>query len=117
MYLTKFDEMFSGHIAARCFTTEQIRHAKTPIPYDRELVMAIGLKNNIFGKEHARWNIPLFKGAGYGAAVAIGYYAIGHIQEQNPPLFHEYIDESMAFQNDKLFDDEWFKENMQRFLI
>ena len=85
MFLNKFDELFGAVISARVFTSEQIRHGKTIVPSNKELFISIGEENNIYGSE--RLNLPLPQNADYAAVMAIGYYLIGKIQEQNKHYF------------------------------
>ncbi len=37
MFRTKFDELFGGHVVGRVFTDEEVKHAKTVVPYEGEL--------------------------------------------------------------------------------
>src|ERR1035441_4045818 len=62
---TKFDELFGGRLTGRCYTTEQTLHAKTVVPWEKELFIGIGVNNEDFGTE--RLNIPLPDDAGYVA--------------------------------------------------
>ncbi len=93
MLLTKFDELFGGRVAGRVFTTEQAKHAKTVVPYDRECFISIGGKNEIFGKPSQRLHIPVPDDTHYGAMMMIAYYIIGQIQKQHAPYFKEHIEE------------------------
>ncbi len=88
-FLTKFDELFGARISGRVYTPEQTKHAKTVVPSDKEFFISIGYENKEFGK--SRLNIPLPENANYAAALAIGYYIIGKIQQQNPPYFKDNI--------------------------
>jgi hypothetical protein len=93
IFMNKFDELFGARISVRVFTIEQTKHAKTIVPSDKELFVSFGCKNNLFGKDKTkRIEIPLPKGADYGALMAIGYYFIGKIQEQNQPYFQENLE-------------------------
>ena len=91
MLLVKFDELFGGRVNGRCYTFEQTLHAKTIVPWKKELFVSFGVKNSLFG-EH-RLHIPLPEGAGYGAMLAIGYYTIGHLQESFDDWFVQHADE------------------------
>jgi len=104
MFVTKFDELFGGRVNGRCYTSEQTLHAKTVVPWDKELFISIGYDNQLFGSE--RLNLPLPEGAGFGAMIAITYYVIGCIQEQFPPYFFENADEFKAIQ------EQWFRDLM-----
>ncbi len=92
MFLTKFDELFGPKVSGRVFTVEQAKHAKTVVPSEKELFISFGWKNTLFGMPGNRWDVPLPKGAGYGALMAIGYYIIGQIQKQHPPHFKRNIE-------------------------
>ena len=96
MFITKFDELFGGRVAARCFTTEQTLHAKTVVPWEREIFIALGAENKHFG-EH-RYTAPLTKEPGFAATIAVGYYVIGHIQAQFPPYFKQHAEEYARIQ-------------------
>lgn len=103
MILTKFDELFGPKISARVFTEEQTKHAKTIIPYDRELFIGLGCKNNLFGEN--RLDIPLSRDADYGEIMLVSYYFIGCIQKQNPHYFKDNI-ERYTKEASKLFGEE-----------
>lgn len=100
MLLTKFDELFGGRINGRCFTDRQTAHAKTVVPWDKECVISFNCESPAFSHKRERLRVPLFDGAGDAAMVAIGYYVIGRIQEQNPPWFFDNIDDYSARQGD-----------------
>ena len=87
MFVTKFDELFGGRVAGRCYTPEQTMHAKTVVPWDRELFISFGYPNQSYGL--ARCPIPVPDDADFGAMLCIGYYVIGHIQAQLPPWFEQ----------------------------
>jgi len=91
LFMTKFDELFGPRINGRVFTPEQTKHAKTVVPWDKELFISFGYDNQDFGPEGNRLNIPLPEDAGPAALMAIGYYVIGHIQKQNPSYFKDNI--------------------------
>ncbi len=92
MFLTKFDELFGPKVSGRVFTVEQAKHAKTVVPSEKELFISFGWRNTLFGMPGNRWDVPLPKGVGYGALMAIGYYVIGQIQKQHPPYFKQNIE-------------------------
>jgi hypothetical protein len=98
MFVTKFDELFGPMMPGRCYTLEQTLHAKTVVKSEKELFLSFGYKNEVFGHENARLNIPLFDGADHAAMIAIGYYVIGKIQSQLPPWFHDSSDRYKALQ-------------------
>lgn len=91
MILTKCDELFGARVSARVFTLEGAKHAKTVIPYDRELFVSIGVENFLFGSEDKRLAIPLSPNAGYAESMAVAYRVIGEIQKQHPPYFIDNI--------------------------
>jgi len=91
LFGTKFDELFGPMIAADIFTEEQTKHAKTLVPSRKELFIGLGYKNRIYGYPKNRLNIHLEKNADYGGVIAIGYYIIGKIQEQNRNYFKENL--------------------------
>lgn len=89
MFLTKFDELFGPMVLGRVFTSEQIKHAKTVVPSDKELFIGLGIENKIYGKQ--RLNVALPSVTNYALVMAAGYYIIGHIQKQHPPYFRKNI--------------------------
>lgn len=91
MFLTKFDELFGPVISGRVFTEEQMKHAKTVVPSEKECFIGLGYENTRFGR--SRYNFPLPKNAGPVGTLATGYYLIGKIQKQNKPYFKEHIAE------------------------
>jgi len=97
MFVTKFDELFGGRLTGRCYTVDQTLHAKTVVPWDKELFISVGTPNEDFGSE--RFEVPLAEGAGFAAMIATTYYVIGHIQAQNPPWFKEHAEEYTRIQN------------------
>ena len=101
MFVTKFDELFGGRVNGRCYTTEQTLHAKTVVPWEKELFISFGCRNEDFGSE--RLSIPLPEEAGYVAMMATAYYVIGHIQAQKPPWFKEHAQEYAQIQK-RLFE-------------
>jgi hypothetical protein len=96
MFVTKFDELFGGRVAGRCYTPEQTLHAKTVVPWDEELFISFGCGNEDFGSR--RLEIPLPEETGFVGMLAIGYYVIGRIQETHPPWFLEHAREYAEIQ-------------------
>jgi len=100
MFVTKFDELFGPQLMNRVFTLEQTKHAKTVIPHETELFVSFGDENTMFGTVENRLHIPLPDNAGFGAIMMIGYYVIGQIQKQKPPLYKDrigaYVQETSA---------------------
>ena len=92
MFRTKFDELFGGHVAGRVFTEEEIKHAKTVVPSDRELTVHFGSNkdgHSIDTGDHI--HILIRKDASYGEMISVGYFVIGKIQEAHPAYFKENI--------------------------
>lgn len=88
---TKFDELFGTRVTGRAFTSEEIKHAKTVVPYEKELFVSFGVQNTQFGERSNRLFVPLPDQCGLAAMMAIGYSVIGHIQKQHPPYFKENV--------------------------
>lgn len=103
MLLTKFDELFGGRVNGRCHTMAQSMHAKTLVPWDKELFVSFGEPNNRFGTE--RLHLPLYPNAGYAAMLAIGYYLVGQIQAEKPPWFAENVQRYTDVQRQLFADD------------
>lgn len=103
MFLTKFHELFGPMVNARICTPEQMKHAKTVIPSDKELFIGLGYQNNLFGKN--RLNFQLTPNANFATLMALGYFIIGHIQKQHPPYFKDNI-EAYTKNISKIFGQE-----------
>lgn len=91
MLKTKFDELFGPMINGRIFTEEEIKHAKTIVPSDREYFIELGVSSDWYAPSDRRFSIPLPNDADFAALFAVGYYVIGHIQKQHPPYFKNNI--------------------------
>jgi hypothetical protein len=91
MFLTKFDELFGGRINGRCYTVAQSMHAKTVVPWEKELFVSFGKENDYFGTE--RLDLPLYPDAGFAAMLAVAYYLVGQIQAEKPPWFTENVEQ------------------------
>lgn len=91
MFVTKFDELFGPKVVGRSYTTETTKHAKNVVMDPRELWIAIGCENDWFGHPDARLHVPLPDPAGPAAAIAVGYYVIGYIQQRLRPYFWEHL--------------------------
>ena len=98
MFVTKFDELFGPHLNGRCYTPGQTMHAKTLVPWDRELFIGLGVRNTTFGAPEARLNITLPDDASDGAMMATGYYVIGRLQKSSPPWYFENVSQYREFQ-------------------
>jgi hypothetical protein len=101
MFITKFDELFGPRLIGRCYTIEQTYHAKTVVPWNKELFISFGVENRQFGSE--RFSVPLPEKTGFVGIVATAYYVIGHIQEQFPPWFKQNADKYARFQKQLAF--------------
>ena len=106
MFVTKFDELFGPRLLGRCYTEQQTFHAKTVVPWDKELFISFGLINRYFGKEKRRLEVPLPEEAGPAAMLATGYYVIGCIQKQFPPWFRKNAERYRRFQAQLPFDEK-----------
>ncbi|MBI1776546.1 MAG: hypothetical protein HYR63_14465 [Proteobacteria bacterium] len=100
MFVTKFDELFGGRLAGRCYTVDQTMHGKTVVSWEKELFIAFGCENEDFG--NARLAVPLPHEAGFAQMMAVGYYVIGRIQASKPAWFKEHV-ASYALQQQRLF--------------
>jgi hypothetical protein len=109
MFITKFDELFGPRLVGRCYTKDQTYHAKTVVPWAKELFISFGIENRHFGTE--RLAIPLPKEGGFVGMMATGYYVIGHIQEQFPPWFKRNADKYARFQKSLPFEGNNRKSN------
>ncbi|MFK7780055.1 MAG: hypothetical protein QM490_02810 [Candidatus Gracilibacteria bacterium] len=89
LFIVKFIELFGRKIARDVFSYEQLKHAITVIPHDKELAISFGNPNFDFKSKHI--NIPLPNNCDLGAIMAIGYYVIGKIQNSHPQYFKENI--------------------------
>ena len=96
MLVTKFDELFGGRLNGRCYTSEQTMHAKTVVPWDKEIFISVGYKNQRYGSH--RVQIPLMAHARVVDAMAVGYFVIGSIQSQFHPWFKEHAEEYRKIQ-------------------
>ncbi len=91
MLRTKFDELFGPKLIGRIFIEEEIKHAKTVVPDNKELFISFGVENNQYGLPVNRLPIVLSNNADYGTGMAISYYIVGLIQKAHPPHFKEHI--------------------------
>lgn len=92
MFETKFDELFGGNVFGRAFSDSELMHAKTVIPSNKELYIDFNTNSAPLNTVNERVNIPLTEEAGYGTALALGYFIIGKIQKSKPPFFKENIE-------------------------
>lgn len=91
MFKTKFVELFGRNVGRDVFTYEQVKHAITVCPTDRELCIRFGESEDVINFDGKYLDIGVPKGAGIGTMMAIGYYVIGQIQEELPPYFQDNI--------------------------
>lgn len=87
----KKSELFGPHLSLRAFSQGHARHAKFVIPWEKELVISLGDKNNFFGHPQHRWDISLPKFANFGTVLSLTYYLIGKIQSVKQKWFKENI--------------------------
>lgn len=85
----KFIELFGRNVARDVETFEYMKHAVTVVPAENELFVSFGQKYTDFGKHHL--TIPLPKNTDYVTMMAIGYYLVGKIQQQQPDWFKKNI--------------------------
>ncbi len=89
LFEVKFIELFARRVARDVKTFEELKHAITIVPYEKELCIEFGEKNTDFDGDKLK--IPLPKDANIGTIMAIGYFVIGKIQESKPQYFKENI--------------------------
>lgn len=87
----KRDELFGPHVMIRAVTQGHARHAKFVHPWEKELVISVGTKNEFFGDPDHRWEIPLPQNARFGTMIALTYYLCGQIQRAKPNYFMQHI--------------------------
>jgi hypothetical protein len=102
LFEVKFIELFGRRIARDVRTFEELKHAITVVPYEKELCVQFGNGSVDFDPERIL-HIPLPKNAGPGTIMAIGYYIIGHIAENKPQWFKENIGKFIAKLNKTKF--------------
>ncbi len=87
----KGHELFGPHVMVRAFSEGHARHAKFVHPWEKELVIMLGVDNQYFGDPKHRWNIPLPTTASFGTVIALTYYLCGLIQKSKPDYFIQDI--------------------------
>jgi hypothetical protein len=106
----KKSELFGPHLPLRSFTQGHARHAKFVIPWEKELVITLGKKNQYFGHSQHRWDIKLPPFADFATVLALTYFLIGKIQAAKPQYFKNNIKTycvdygPKAYGKDKPFD-------------
>lgn len=89
LFDVKFTELFARRVARDIRTFEELKHAVTVIPFEKELCIHFGPGEFDFvGK---KLMIPIPESAGLAAIMAVGYYTIGRIQEAKPQWFNQNI--------------------------
>ncbi len=91
MVIIKGDELFGPHVMIRAFPEGHARHAKFVHPWDKELVITLGMENKYFGDPKHRWDIVLPQFASFGTVIALTYYLCGLIQKAKPDYFMQDI--------------------------
>ncbi|MBP9758295.1 hypothetical protein KBD45_01260 [Candidatus Dojkabacteria bacterium] len=89
LFEVKFTELFGRIVARDVKTFEELKHAVTVVPSKTELAIKFGTAKIDF--ENDVIEIPMPNELGAGFLMAIGYFVIGHIQEQHPQYFKENI--------------------------
>lgn len=89
LFETKFIELFGRRLARDVKTFEELKHAITVVPYDKELCIQFGEGKNDYDGNILK--IPLPQNASYASMMAIGYFVIGQIQKQQPQYFKDNI--------------------------
>lgn len=89
LFEVKFTELFGRIIARDVKTFEELKHAVTVVPSKTELAIKFGTEKIDFQNDIIE--IPMSTELGPGFLMAIGYFVIGHIQEQHPQYFKENI--------------------------
>jgi len=87
----KRDELFGPHVLIRAFSEGHARHAKFIHPWDKELVICLGVKNVYFGHPEHRWDIDLAPSASFGTVLSLTYHICGLIQKAKPDYFMQHI--------------------------
>lgn len=89
LFEVKFIELFGRKVARDVKTFEELKHAVTVVPSDTELAIKFGTE--VIDFQNDAIEIPMPNNLGPGFLMAIGYFVIGHIQEQHPQYFKENI--------------------------
>ena len=86
----KFKELFGRRVARDLCTYEEIKHAVTVVPYNKEMCIKFGDEDLYYDGKILE--IPLPKNCGPAAMMAIGYFVIGKVQEKLPQYFRQNIE-------------------------
>lgn len=87
----KDNELFGPHVMIRAYTEGHARHAKFVHPWDKELVMSIGIENLYFGDPNHRFHLPFPDFGSFATMIAATYYLCGLIQKSKPDYFRQHI--------------------------
>lgn len=90
LFTVKFIELFGRQIARDVKSYEEMRHAITVVPNQKELCICLGDDFDVdFENDKLVFTLP--HDMGIASMMAVGYYIIGCIQEQIPQYFKENI--------------------------
>ena len=92
MIIIKGEELFGPHVPVRAYTHGHARHAKFVHPWEKELIISFGSKNEFFGDPNHRWDIMLPETASFGATVVLSYFICGKIQSSHTPYYFNDIE-------------------------
>lgn len=101
LFEVKFIELFARRIARDVRTYEELKHAVTVVPYEKELCIKFGEGEVDFANDVI--TIPLPEKIGPLAMMAIGYYVIGKIAEGKEQWFSKNIASYIKRLNDSGF--------------
>ncbi len=101
LFEVKFIELFGRKIARDVKTFEETKHAITVVPSKTELCIKFGDGEADFSNDILKIDIPSW--VGQAGMMAIAYFTIGKIQEQNKPYFFENISDYIRRLNSKDF--------------
>ncbi len=95
LFEVKFIELFARRVARDVKTFEELKHAITVVPYEKELCIQFG-EGQDFIFHGDVFKVPLPKDAGIATIMAIGYYVIGNIVAGKPQYFKKNIGKFIA---------------------
>ena len=101
LFRVKFIELFGRKVARDVFSYEQMKHAITVVPHEKEL--AISFWKWDFDFENDRLQIPLPEDWNLATIMAIWYYVIWKIQKSYPDYFGDNIKNYINRANDTGF--------------
>jgi hypothetical protein len=90
LFETKFIELFGRRISRDVKTYEELKHAITVVPYNKELCIKFSKGDEVIFNGDIL-EIPIPKNSNYATMMAIGYFVIGNIQKQHYPYFKKNI--------------------------